>query len=57
MKKLFIIPAMLICMTGATSNKLQGLATEPTKSLPISTKVDSLNVKAMELNRLIRQAP
>lgn len=55
MKKLFIIPALLFCMTGATSNKVRiPTLGEQIINYPINTKVDSINVKAMELNKLIR---
>lgn len=56
MKKLFIIPVLLICMTSASSNRIQPKQNTlwPVYS-PINTKVDSINVKVMELNQLIRQ--
>ena len=56
MKKLFIIPAMLLCISGVSSNKVK--APERQVKLitaPISTKIDSLNIKAAELNILIRE--
>jgi hypothetical protein len=56
MKKLFIIPAMLLCISGVSSNKVK--APERQVQLitaPISTKIDSLNIKAAELNILIRE--
>lgn len=56
MKKLFIIPVLLVCMTGASSNKVQPKPVELWPKTPaLNTKVDSVNVKAMELNQLIRQ--
>ena len=56
MKKLFIIPVFLVCITGASPNKVQSPSRNaPIDKLPISSKVDSLNVKVTELNQLIRQ--
>lgn len=56
MKKLFIIPVFLVCITGASPNKVQSPAkVAGIDKLPISSKVDSLNIKATELNQLIRQ--
>lgn len=56
MTKLFIIPVLLICMTSASSNRVQQQSVKIwTESPALNTKVDSINVKAMELNRLIRQ--
>ena len=65
MKKLFIIPVLLICMTGASSNNIQPpvpqlwpdilpVSTKVERSTPISVKVDSINIVAIELNHLIR---
>jgi len=65
MKRLFIIPVLLICMTGASSNNVQAPIEDKWKtannsigvvpqSTPISTKVDSVNKVAIELNHLIR---
>lgn len=56
MKKLFIVPIFLVCITGASPNKVQSPAKMPFVERPqINTKVDSLNVKAEELNQLIRE--
>jgi hypothetical protein len=58
MKKLFIIPVLLICMTSASSNKIQP---EPITKWPyqpaLNTKIDSLGVKTAELERLLKQIP
>lgn len=56
MKKLFLIPVFLICISGASPNKIQAPIRIITHELsPISTKVDSVTIKAKELNQLIRQ--
>ncbi|MBB2148778.1 hypothetical protein [Pedobacter gandavensis] len=59
MRKLFIMPFFVLFMTGATSNgvKPQSIPEEKASTLntPISVKVDSVNARAQELDRLIKQ--
>jgi hypothetical protein len=56
MKKLFIIPVLLICMTSASSNRVRPTPIKLKQTRPaLNTKVDSMNIKAKELNLLIRQ--
>ena len=55
MKKLFILPVLLICMTSASSNRVQPKPITLWPDHPaLNTKIDSLNIKAAELNLLIR---
>lgn len=61
MRKLFLItPLFIVFMTGASQNRAVDhvviVKPEATPvSIPISVKVDSINVKAQELDRLIKQ--
>lgn len=58
MKKLFILPAFVLLITGASSNNVEPQVNRPIgqKRVPaISTKLDSINVKTAELNELIKQ--
>ncbi len=56
MKKLLIFPALLFCMTAATFNRVRApIIGDRVILSPINTKVDNVNIKAIELNRLIRQ--
>lgn len=56
MKKLFIVPVFLVCITGASPNKVETPIKMQLVDKPqISIKVDSLNSKAEELNKLIRE--
>lgn len=61
MRKLFLItPLFIVFMTGATTNRAVDhvIMIKPEViqvSVPISVKVDSINVKAQELDRLIKQ--
>lgn len=57
MKKLFLIPAFVLFMTGASSIKVEHkVRIRPeTANLPLNVKVDSLYLKSQELNRLIQE--
>jgi hypothetical protein len=56
MKKLFIIPVLLIFMTSASSNRIQPKAVLLLPERPaLNTRIDSLNIKASELKILIQQ--
>lgn len=58
MKRFFIMPFFVLFMTGATSNgvKPQSVIEQATPlNVPINVKVDSVNAKAQELDRLMKQ--
>ncbi len=57
MKKLFILPALVLFFTGATSTNVEP-ATGPVSqvvSQPVNTKLDSVTIKTAELAELIKQ--
>lgn len=56
MKKLLLMPAFVLFMTGASSIKVEHRAEiKPDLTIvPLDVKVDSVNVKARELDKLIR---
>lgn len=61
MRKLFLItPMFIVFMTGATTNRAidHVIMIKPEViqvSVPISVKVDSINVRTQEMYRLIKQ--
>lgn len=59
MKRLFIMPFFVLFMTGAASNRVeprpQSNQSIINSSVPISVKVDSINVRAQELSNLIKK--
>lgn len=59
MRRFFIMPFFVLFMTGATSNGVKPQPVAEQKAAPsnisISVKVDSVNAKAQELDRLIKQ--
>jgi hypothetical protein len=58
MKKLFILPAFVLFITGATSTNVEPQTSRPVHpvvSESINTKIDSINIKTAELNELIKQ--
>lgn len=61
MRKLFLItPLFIVFMTGASTNRAVDhiimVKPEVTPvSVPISVKVDSINIRTQELGRLIKQ--
>jgi len=58
MKKLFILPVFVLFITGASSTKVEPQISHhsmPEQALPISAKIDSINIKAVQLQQLIKQ--
>lgn len=59
MKKYLLMPAFVLFMTGASSTKVQHKAEIRAEvapvSVPMNVKVDSINVRAQELDRLMKQ--
>lgn len=58
MKKLFILPAFVLFMTGASSTNIDHkapLSVAQVTTPALNTKIDSINLKAAELNELIKQ--
>jgi len=55
MKKLFIIPVLMMCMVGAAPKRI----IEPTRKVfvkeTINTKIDSADIKLKELTKLIQK--
>lgn len=58
MKKIFIIPVLLICMTSASSNRVQPAPITKWPYQPaLNTKIDSLGKTTEELQLLLKQIP
>lgn len=56
MKKLFFMPVFVLFLSGTVSNGEQVYTPTHKATIdPISTKLDSVNVKAMQLEQLIKQ--
>ncbi|SMC53466.1 hypothetical protein SAMN04488101_101160 [Pedobacter nyackensis] len=58
MKKLFILPVFVLFITGASSTKVEPQVTHPPiqeQVQPISARIDSINIKAVQLQQLIQQ--
>lgn len=59
MKRFFIMPFFVLFMTGATSNGVKPEIVPDQKAaplnIPINVKVDSVNAKVQELDRLMKQ--
>ncbi|NII81761.1 MULTISPECIES: hypothetical protein [unclassified Pedobacter] len=58
MKKILIIPVFLVCLTGASSRRVDPVkpSTNKINAVPINKKVDSLDIKLQELESLLRKS-
>ena len=59
MRKLFILPLFVIFVTGPASNGVEPHRSPESKlipvSIPMSVKVDTIDTRLQELDRLIKQ--
>lgn len=58
MKKILIIPVLLICLTGASSRRAEPIRNPVNKVIvpAINTKVDSVDMRLRELNNLLHKS-
>jgi len=57
MKKLFIIPALALFMSANPKGVDTSVQMLKPELVPITTKLDSINIKATELKELLRESP
>jgi hypothetical protein len=58
MKKILIIPVFLVCLTGASSRRVEPVrpAINNIESPAINTRLDSADIKLQELESLLRKS-